>query len=282
MLALASPSAWAGDVSLALGVGYLHDLQTQRAGKPKTDLTVLESDSCDEEGTHYCGPRIFGQLSGARIAAPVRIALTPRATLRVGPRFEYGGRKGQILADCSIIAPGCDAAGDGYRYAQDHFAFSFVGGVAVGPEFSIPVNDASLYFGTEIMLGAIYSFESLGPAGTAMADGGNRPDGATSPTDGLIDQRDPSCDTDISPNQDGTLIQECSIEARTFQAAVGVDVLVGFRTAGPFFVEAGYGAMTAHQTQLKPGYAPGGNSIAQRAQYLWNPLRVTVGMVFEL
>jgi len=269
MLVLGSTRAWAGDLSVGIGLGPLMDL----APTDKEDTNDVEGvpSSCTEGSGYNCGVSSLVNIGGS-LRVPFRYAITPNSAFRFGPRFDYGGRRGRVSYDCiddvTIPLGECDRqpGSPSSIYAKDHFAFTAVGMLALGPEFSVPIGESSIYFAAEVGVGVAYSFDSLEPVPN---DAGTL-DGQTSPSDGTLAQcagYDPEAGIDCP-------------EPSSTQPVIGAEAIVGWRGAGssPFFVEAGFSS-----TRI-PSSSPTDDNIlsTERTKYMWNPVRITAGLQFAL
>jgi hypothetical protein len=228
--------------------------------------------------TWDCGA---GPSIGGRLVLHARVRLSDRAALRIGPRLEGGTRSGAVQYQCataqytdsgqtftggpgSFLGVGRPCEGDAADpnttiTSGGHFGSTVLIGLAIGPEFSVPVGSNSLYFGAELSGGVAWSFDSLGPA-----EGGNY-----SPTDGVIDDF----------KEDGCA--NCNVEAFGFPAFFGAELLAGYRLGGdlPLFFEAGYSSARISAFNMKPGYD---STVLTSLAYTWNPIRLSVGVEIEL
>ncbi len=104
--AVASAPAFAADVSLGLGAVLAVDLDDPSDGPLRTELGV-----------------------GAGLLVPVRVVLTPAASVRTNVRLDYHG--GSDIISWEIA--------DGERTAEPNQVWMLAAGVTVGPEVSLPV-----------------------------------------------------------------------------------------------------------------------------------------------
>lgn len=192
------------------------------------------------------GPTRLGP--GAGLEIPVRLPLTPHASLRARARLDYGG------AGHDRVSWAVPVDGELVRFHHDdHFTLLLAAGATVGPELTIPL-DAPVQ--PYVAVGA-----GLAWLGTYHSFGGD--------TAHLLDpaQNDLDDPTNIDPY--------------TSQLAVLTEAGVGLRTTGRtrLWGELGY---TNAWAAARPLARTPAELDARREPYGWNALRVAAGVAWSL
>ena len=224
-LLLAAPAEAMTPSEVGVGLGLAADLADPASGehtrfKPGPTLVVPVRWNLMEEGDHVL----------------LRLRVTGRADLAVG--------RDQLTWAVGV-------AGSSLRVSdEDHLAVLTHGGVLLGPEIVLPIQEIKPYFGAGAGIGWVGTYHSLSGATAVLLD---------------PEQNDLNNPNNIDPYTSQAVLQT--------ELTIGLDIDAG----QPLFCEVGIGGAWVGERSLKK--SPD-RVKAKRSAYGWNPLRFTFGVLF--
>jgi hypothetical protein len=186
---------------------------------------------------------------GPSLAVPVRWDLTKEGgdvllRLRATGRAEFAFGRDQLTWDVGVAGASVRVSDD------DHLAVLTHGGLIVGPEIVVPLQEVQPYFGVGFGMGWVGTFHSLSGDTTVLLD---------------PDQNDLDNPNNLDPYTSQAVVQT--------ELTIGLDMDAG----QPLFVELGIGGAWVGERSLRKSPE---RVDAMRSAYGWNPLRLTAGVLF--